>query len=122
MKKLFTKIALVVSGFTSVAVAQQDPQFTQFMFNKLIYNPGYAGTTGALCGVLQYRQQWANFPGAPTTMAFAGDMRLKTLPIGVGITFISDKIGAMSTNIIRAAGSYNITKIGGGTLGLGLDL
>jgi len=122
MKKLFTKIALVVSGFTSVAFAQQDPQFTQFMFNKLIYNPGYAGTSGAICGVLQYRKQWANFQGAPVSMAFAGDMRLKALPIGVGLNVITDQIGAMNTTIIRAAGSYNITKIAGGTLGIGLDV
>ncbi|MGZ4042172.1 MAG: type IX secretion system membrane protein PorP/SprF, partial [Bacteroidia bacterium] len=51
MKKLFTKIAIAIAGFTGVAVAQQDPQFTQWMNNRLIYNPGYAGTSGAICGV-----------------------------------------------------------------------
>ncbi len=111
-----------MAGFTGVAVAQQDPQFTQFMYNKLIYNPGYAGTTGAVCGVLQYRKQWISFDGSPTTFALSADMRLKALPLGVGITFMSDKIGAMKTNYARIAGSYNITKIGSGTLGLGLDV
>ena len=120
MKKLFVKIAFAVAGFTGVASAQQDPQFTQFMYNKLIYNPGYAGTTGAVCGVLQYRKQWLGFEGAPTTFALAADMRLKSLPLGVGITVISDKIGPMSTNYIRLAGSFN-KKIGSGTLGVGLD-
>lgn len=120
MKKLFVKIAFAVAGFTGVAVAQQDPQFTQFMYNKLIYNPGYAGTTGAVCGVLQYRKQWVSFDGAPTSFALAADMRLKTLPLGVGITVISDKIGPMTTNYIRFAGSFN-KKLGAGTLGLGLD-
>jgi len=120
MKKLFTKIAFVVVGFTGVAVAQQDPQFTQFMFNKLIYNPGYAGTTGAICGVAQYRKQWLSFPGAPVSIAFAGDMRLKGAPIGVGINVINDQIGPMSTNFARIAGSYNL-KLAGGTLGLGID-
>jgi len=122
MKKLFVKIAFAVAGFTGVAVAQQDPQFTQFMYNKLIYNPGYAGTTGAVCGVLQYRKQWISFDGAPTTIALAADMRLKSLPIGLGITVMSDKIGPMSTFYARFAGSYNLTKIGSGTLGLGLDV
>jgi len=121
MKKLFVKIAFAVAGFTGVAVAQQDPQFTQFMYNKLIYNPGYAGTTGAVCGVLQYRKQWVNFTGAPTSFALAADMRLKNIPLGVGITVMTDKIGPMSTNYIRLAGSYNIGKIGAGTLGLGID-
>src|SRR5688572_18790000 len=106
MKKLFSKIAIAIAGFSSVAVAQQDPQFTQFMHNKLIYNPGYAGTTGALCGVVQYREQWLNFEGSPTSIAFAGDMRLTALPLGVGVTVISDKIGPMSTFILRGAASY----------------
>lgn len=120
MKKLFVKIAFVVAGFTELAFAQQDPQFTQFMYNKLIYNPGYAGTSGAVCGVLQYRNQWMGFDGAPTSFALSADMRLKTLPLGVGLTVISDKVGAMSTNYIRLAGSFN-KKIGTGTLGIGLD-
>lgn len=122
MKKLLTKIALVVAGFSEVAIAQQDPQFTQFMFNKLIFNPGYAGTSGAVCGVLQYRKQWMNFQGAPTSIAASADMRLTGMPIGVGITVMSDKIGPMSTTFLRLAGSYNITKIAGGTLGMGIDL
>jgi type IX secretion system PorP/SprF family membrane protein len=122
MKKLFAKVALMVAGFTGVAVAQQDPQFTQFMFNKLIYNPGYAGTTGAICAVGQYRQQWMSFSGGASTRAIAADMRLSKLPIGVGLTFIGDQIGPLSTTYVRLAGSFNVTKIAGGTLGIGLDV
>jgi type IX secretion system PorP/SprF family membrane protein len=121
MKKLITKIALIASGLTGIAYAQQDPQFTQFMFNKLIYNPGYAGTSGGICGMMQYRQQWVSFPGAPQSMAVAGDMRLSELPLGVGLNIMTDKVGPMSTFFARLAGAYN-QKIGEGTLGLGLDL
>jgi type IX secretion system PorP/SprF family membrane protein len=121
MKKLLVKITIVFAGFSSVAVAQQDPQFTQWMFNKLIYNPGYAGTSGAVCGVAQYRQQWTAFTGAPQSIAVAADMRLKAVPVGVGLNVISDKIGPMNTTFFRIAGSYNITKIAGGTLGIGID-
>lgn len=120
MKKLLTKIAIAVAGFTGVAVAQQDPQFTQFMFNKLIYNPGYAGTTGAICGVGQFRQQWAGFTGAPQSIAVAADMRVPGLPLGVGLNIINDKIGPMNTLFFRLAGAYN-KNIGPGTLGIGLD-
>jgi type IX secretion system PorP/SprF family membrane protein len=120
MKKLFAKIAIAVAGFTGVAVAQQDPQFTQFMYNKLIYNPGYAGTTGAICGVGQYRKQWLSFDGAPTSIAVAADMRLKAIPLGLGLNVISDKIGPMSTLFLRFAFSFN-KKIGPGNLGLGID-
>lgn len=122
MKRLFTKIALLVAGITGVAKAQQDPQFTQFMFNRLVYNPGYAGTSGSMCGMMQFRQQWTGFTGAPQTIAFSGDMRLSDeLPIGLGINVLSDKVGAMNTTYLRAAGSYNLLKIAGGTLGIGLD-
>jgi type IX secretion system PorP/SprF family membrane protein len=122
MKKLFVKITFLMAGFSGVLTAQQDPQFTQFMFNKLIYNPGYAGTSGAICGVAQYRQQWAGFAGAPQSIALAADMRLSALPIGVGLTVISDKAGPMNTTFLRLAGSYNLLKIAGGTLGIGLDV
>ena len=107
-----------------VAKAQQDPLFTQFMNNKLIYNPGYAGTPGGYCGALQYRKQWAGFEGAPTTFALAADaslMKAAKLPLGIGVTIMQDKIGPISSLFFRAAGSYNL-KLGIGTLGMGLDL
>jgi type IX secretion system PorP/SprF family membrane protein len=121
MKKLFTKVALIVAGITSVSYAQQDPQFTNWMNNKMIYNPGYAGTTGGYCGTLQFRKQWAGFEGAPTSINFAGDMKLQNIPLGVGLTFINDKIGPMSTNYIRGAAAF-VTAAGKGTFGVGLDV
>lgn len=121
MKKIFTKIAFAIIGFSGVATAQQDPQFTQWMHNKLIYNPGYAGTSGGICGVAQFRQQWVSFEGAPQSIAIAGDMRLQGLPIGVGLNIINDKIGPMNTLFLRAAGSWN-KQLGPGTLGVGLDV
>ena len=121
MNKLFTKIAIAIVGFSGVASAQQDPQFTQWMQNKLMYNPGYAGTGGGICAVAQFRQQWVNFDGAPQSIAFSGDMRLKAVPVGVGLNVINDKIGPMKTLFIRAAGSY-ILPIKNGNLGIGLDV
>jgi type IX secretion system PorP/SprF family membrane protein len=121
MKKLFTKIAIAVAGFTGVAVAQQDPQFTQFMHNKLIYNPGYAGTSGAICGNAQFRQQWVNFDGAPQSIALAFDMPI--LPkLGIGLNVISDKIGPMNTLFLRIPVSFLVQNVGGGTLGFGIDV
>lgn len=122
MKKLFTKIAIAVVGFTGVLTAQQDPQFTQWMHNKLIYNPGYAGTSGGVCAVAQFRQQWVSFAGAPQSIALAGDMRLGNA-LGVGLNIISDKIGPTNSLFIRAAGAWN-KPLGnkGGVLGIGLDI
>jgi type IX secretion system PorP/SprF family membrane protein len=120
MNKLFTKVAILIAGVSSVAYAQQDPQFTQWMFNKLIYNPAQAGINGGMCANIQYRKQWASFEGAPNTVNFAGDARV--LPnLGVGLIFMNDKIGPMSTNYIRVAGNF-LKQIGRGHLGIGLDV
>jgi len=121
MRKLFTKVAIIIASINGILVAQQDPQFTQFTQNKLIYNPGYAGTSGAICGVGQFRQQWASFEGAPQSIAFAFDMPLTGLPLGVGLNVISDKIGPMNTLFLRIPVSFNQT-IGKGKLGIGLDV
>jgi type IX secretion system PorP/SprF family membrane protein len=121
MKKIITRVAIAVAGFTGVATAQQDPQFTQWMHNRVIFNPGYAGTSNAICGVAQYRQQWASFDGAPNTIALGLDGRIPGAPVGVGLSVISDKVGAMNTLFLRAAGSYLIPDVAGGTIGIGLD-
>ena len=120
MKKLFTKVVVAVAGFSSVLMAQQDPQFTQFMHSKLIYNPGYAGTSNAICANVLYRKQWVNFPGAPSTGLLSADMRV--IPaLGVGINFMNDAIGADKTNFFRVAAAYN-KEMMGGTLGAGIDV
>lgn len=120
MKKFFTKLTVAFAALTSVAFAQQDPQFTQFMHSKLIYNPGYAGTSEAICGNVLYRQQWVNFPGAPKTGLFSFDMPIGQLPIAVGLNVMNDQIGFDKTLFARLALSYN-RHIGAGVLGVGID-
>ena len=62
MKKLFTKIAIAIAGFTGVAVAQQDPQFTQFYANPLYLAPSFAGATKQHRAAGSFRDQWPGFP------------------------------------------------------------
>jgi type IX secretion system PorP/SprF family membrane protein len=120
MKKIFTTLTVALAAFTSVSFAQQDPQFTQFMHNKLIFNPGYAGTSEAICANVLYRQQWVNFPGAPKTGLLSFDMPIGQLPIAVGLNVMSDQIGFAKTLFARLAVSYN-RHIGAGVLGIGID-
>jgi type IX secretion system PorP/SprF family membrane protein len=47
--------------------AQQDPQYSQYMFNPLAYNPAYAGSQGSLSGTLLLRRQWMGIDGGPAT-------------------------------------------------------
>ena len=120
MKKIFTTLTVALAAFTSVSFAQQDPQFTQFMHSKLIYNPGYAGTSDAICANVLYRQQWVNFPGAPKTALVSFDMPLGNLPIGIGLNVMSDQIGFDKSLFARLALSYK-RQVGPGNLGIGID-
>lgn len=120
MNKLFTKLTVAFAALASVSFAQQDPQFTQFMHSKLIYNPGYAGTSDAICANVLYRQQWVNFPGAPKTGLLSFDMPIGSLPMGIGLNVMSDQIGFEKTLFARLALSYK-RQIGPGNLGIGID-
>ena len=120
MKKIFTTLTLALAAITSVSFAQQDPQFTQFMHSKLIYNPGYAGTSEAICANVLGRQQWVNFPGAPKTGLISFDMPIGRLPIAIGLNVMSDQIGFDKTLFARLALAYN-RHIGAGVLGIGID-
>ncbi|UPT68060.1 MAG: type IX secretion system membrane protein PorP/SprF [Sphingobacteriales bacterium JAD_PAG50586_3] len=118
MKKLFTIAAL---AFTISLSAQQDPQFTQFFFNKLWVNPGAAGANDAICANLLGRNQWMGFDGHPRTMAFSADMPINSINSGVGLSFYQDKLGQISSTNVKLAYAYRL-KLGSGRLGLGVDL
>ncbi|MES2761237.1 MAG: type IX secretion system membrane protein PorP/SprF [Bacteroidota bacterium] len=120
MKKIFTTLTVALAAITSVSFAQQDPQFTQFMHSKLIYNPGYAGTSQAICANVLYRQQWVNFPGAPKTGLLSFDMPIGQLPLAIGLNVMTDQIGFSKTLFARLALAYN-KPIGAGVLGVGID-
>ncbi|MCW3104530.1 MAG: hypothetical protein JWO09_2970 [Bacteroidetes bacterium] len=117
MKKTLTTIALSITGL--VAFAQQDAQFSMNMFNKLSVNPGYAGTSQALCGTLLYRDQWDKFPGAPKTGLFSLDYG-RILGGGLGLTVDQDQLGFDKTLKAKLAYSYHLN-LGFGVLGIGLD-
>ena len=119
MKKLITSIALI---FGSIAASgQQDPQFTQFMHNKLFMNPAYAGMKGALCFSTIGRQQWAGFDGSPRSGIFSADFASPVLHGGIGINMLYDELGFESNMNYDFNYSYHIEKICDGTLGIGID-
>lgn len=103
------------------ASAQQDPQFTQFMADRLSINPAFAGSKDAFCATLMYRNQWAGFDGAPTTVLFNGHAPIPSIRSGVGLTFVSDNIGQLNTNILRAHYAYHL-KVGSNFLNFGASL
>ena len=70
-QKLITGIAVFLFGLLGVS-AQQDPQYTQYMYNTQVVNPGYAGSKEVLSFGALMRSQWVGLDGAPKTGTFSG--------------------------------------------------
>ena len=95
--------------FTGVSsYAQQDAQFTQYMYNTININPAYAGSRGALSIFALHRTQWVGLDGAPVTNAVSMNTPLNNSNLGLGVSLINDKIGPTTENAISADLSYTI--------------
>lgn len=91
-----------------VSYAQQDAQFTQYMYNTININPAYAGSRGALSMFALYRTQWVGLDGAPVTSTVSMNTPLNESNLGLGVSLINDKIGPTTENTISADLSYTI--------------
>lgn len=104
-----TKIFLILLIFTSfVNFAQQDAQYTQYMYNTITINPAYAGSRGAFSIFAMHRTQWVGLDGAPVTNVASMNTPLNNSNLGSGVSFINDKIGPTNKNSISADLSYTI--------------
>ena len=102
-----TRILLFVLMFTGVlSYAQQDAQFTQYMYNTININPAYAGSRGALSMFALHRTQWVGLEGAPVTNAVSLNTPINESNLGLGVSLINDKIGPTTENTISADLSY----------------
>ena len=104
-----TKLFSFVLMFTAfVSYAQQDAQFTQYMYNTININPAYAGSRGALSIFALHRTQWVGLDGAPVTNAASINTPLNGSNLGLGVSIINDKIGPTNENTISADLSYTV--------------
>jgi type IX secretion system PorP/SprF family membrane protein len=104
-----TRVLLFALLFTGVvSYAQQDAQFTQYMYNTININPAYAGSRGALSIFALHRTQWVGLDGAPVTNAVSVNTPLNESRLGLGVSIINDKIGPTHENTISADLSYTI--------------
>lgn len=95
--------------FTSfVSFAQQDAQFTQYMYNTINVNPAYAGSRGVLSIFALHRTQWVGLEGAPVTNTVSINTPINDSKLGLGVSLINDKIGPTTENAISADLSYSI--------------
>ncbi|MHC5202579.1 PorP/SprF family type IX secretion system membrane protein [Myroides sp. LJL119] len=107
------KLVLLVFflGVPFLGLAQQDPQYTQYMYNTTNINPAYTGSKGHLSFFGLYRAQWVGLDGAPKTFNFAADSPLGDSKLSLGVNFVNDKIGATTENTfaINLAYTVNLT-------------
>jgi type IX secretion system PorP/SprF family membrane protein len=113
MKKLSLLVLLIAMLSTEFTTAQQDPQYTQYMYNMNVVNPAYAGSKEGLSATALYRNQWSGFDGAPETFTFSihspfGDK------VGLGLSAIRDELGPVSETNVYADFSYTL-EVGGNT-------
>lgn len=119
MRKILT-LATLFMCFASISYAQQDPMFTKYMFNTLVYNPAYAGSNEHMYLGLLHRTQWAEIDGAPHTQSLTAHTPLKNERVGVGLALLNDIIGPTITTSANLSYAYRIP-IGGGKLAIGIQ-
>jgi len=108
--KRITKIAVLFLVFisTNILLGQQDPQYTQYMYNTMSINPGYTGQRDVLSITGLHRTQWVGIERAPTTQTFSIHSPLRNESIGLGLSVVNDALGPASETYVNANFSYTI--------------
>lgn len=104
------KLSLIVIVFLSceAGIAQQFPQFTQYMYNTISVNPAYAGSREVLSVVGLHRSQWVGFRDGPTTQTLSIHTPLRNDRVGLGLSFIKDDLGPENFTYLYTDFSYAI--------------
>jgi type IX secretion system PorP/SprF family membrane protein len=90
------------------AFAQQDAQYTQYMYNTINVNPAYAGSRGVMSVFGLHRTQWVGLDGAPVTNAVSINTPINNSSLGLGVSLVNDRIGPTTENQFSADLSYTI--------------
>jgi type IX secretion system PorP/SprF family membrane protein len=105
MKKLLTVALLLITG---TIFGQQDPLFTQYMFNKLAVNAAYAGSRELLTADILYRNQWVGIEDAPRTINASLHSPLVNPRLALGVNVYNDQLGPLSTSGALGTFAYRI--------------
>ncbi|MBX2829533.1 MAG: type IX secretion system membrane protein PorP/SprF [Flavobacteriaceae bacterium] len=119
MKNIYIVPFLLVVFFMQDMTAQQDPQYTQYMYNMNVVNPAYAGIKENLSLTALYRKQWSGLEGAPETITFSGHSPIDD-NIGLGLSAIKDELGPVKETNVFVDFSYTLQVSDALKLALGL--
>jgi len=118
MKKIYITAAVALVALTK-GHAQQDPHYTQYMYNMSVINPAYAGSKESISGGLLYRKQWVEIEDAPTTGTFFLHSPVGR-NVGLGLSVINDKIGPVEETNLYGDFSYTLNLGGEHRLAFGI--
>ncbi|WP_378188312.1 type IX secretion system membrane protein PorP/SprF [Aquimarina sp. W85] len=122
MKKIYTlSIIILILSWSHTTTAQQDAQYTQYMYNTIIVNPAYAGSRGVMSITGLHRSQWVGLDGAPRTQTLTMNTPIgKKNRIGLGLSIVNDEIGPTDETYFDIDFSYTIPTSEKGKLSFGL--
>ncbi|MGI9552183.1 MAG: PorP/SprF family type IX secretion system membrane protein [Aurantibacter sp.] len=108
-------------GALHLVHSQNEPQYTQYMYNIGSFNPAYVGTTESpeIAGL--YRAQWLDIPGAPRTIRFGTNIPLANEKMGLGFNVVSDQLGPSTHTYVDLAYSYQFNVSESAKLSFGMD-
>ncbi|WP_410881683.1 type IX secretion system membrane protein PorP/SprF [Myroides sp. DW712] len=108
-RSIYTLVCAILGLiFIPTAFAQQDPQYTQYMYNPSVINPAYAGSVSKLQFFGLYRTQWVGLEGAPKTAYLSATTPLNDSGLGMGFHFKNDHLGVMDQNSLAIDLAYTI--------------
>jgi len=103
----FVCIILLVMN-ADIARGQQDPLYTQYMFNSLVFNPAYAGSNNSFIASLHARAQWTGMDDAPMTQTLLLHSPLKNTSMGTGLSIVNDAAGPLTQRHVMGYYSYGV--------------
>ncbi len=125
MDKIFrykALVLLVLLNMYSFVYSQQDPQYTQYMYNTMSVNPAYAGSNDHTVITALGRTQWIGLQGAPDSQTLSYDTPIGYSGVGLGINLTNDRIGPSNEIYLDANISYTVRTSDDGNLAFGLKL
>ncbi len=110
MVKGFKYLVLILLGVATLSEvqAQQDPQYSQFMYNKLPINSAYTGGRDVLSIRALYRNQWVGLDGSPQTATLSIHSPLKNEDLAVGFNIVHDRLGTINQTVVSGTYAYRI--------------
>jgi type IX secretion system PorP/SprF family membrane protein len=114
-------LVLIFFSIQNAILAQQEPMYTQNNFDRLVFNPAYAGSSGWILNTFKHRTQFTGVEGAPQTQMLTIHAPWQAKSVGFGSKVINDHLGATNQLMVSGIGSYHLW-IGDGRLSVGLEL